>query len=751
MHRHFVLSVAVLFAGAATVAAQPTEEDGSIRASEWLALGVFRHTLHCDSPLDESFRGFAAPTVPFCEYPAAGDEAELDPFLALAIEYRGPVGENGHPVWRHFAPDVRSGDVNLTADPEVECFGQDGFDCHRLVTWAATYIEWSGPNPVAAELCLGIEDIGQVWIDNTLVFARPGCRERETCAERVAATIAPGVHRVLVGSFASGLRRGFRLAFQVNGRPVVEETFGWSFLGVERPFDFDPPACPDVTEPVSGLACEKRDSGGVDLRWSNDTEAAGADSPIEVLIDGEVVLTLAGDTESAELDEAAFPDLGEHEICVRNGSGLPACCSLTLLDPVSSVECRRTGDGGVELTWENPADARPDQEIAIEVAGEPVATVSGDRESIVLEANLVEEPRVEICVRNARGLPACCRIGATTAEGFITTRNWLAIGPFLHEVVGCDGRDRDDLLLREFLAPVERRCLFPEIGDDVEVDPDLPGALGYIGPNSERGFPFWRLFDDGGLDDGDQDLRADREAPSGDGTVTWLATYLEYTGAGPVNVTACFGFDDAGELWIDGALVFHRNTCGGRELCEHRAEVTLSPGPHRILLGTYNLVGAWGTSFALRIGETPIRDDPEAFPDWVFHGVEPPGRPIPCDDSETNCHDSLDNDSDGFVDCDDDDCSDRPCGPLPLFRRGDSNHDGGVNLADAIFVLNHLFGDGEEPKCFAAADINGAGNVTIASAIYLLNFLFGDGDPPPEPFMSCGADPDASCVQTPGC
>ncbi len=89
------------------------------------------------------------------------------------------------------------------------------------------------------------------------------------------------------------------------------------------------------------------------------------------------------------------------------------------------------------------------------------------------------------------------------------------------------------------------------------------------------------------------------------------------------------------------------------------------------------------------------------------------------------------------------------CGspPDPRFVRGDINDDGAPNIADAIFLLNSLFGaDAPPPECDDSADVNDDGAVNIADAIYELNHLFGDGGEPQSPFPLCGVDPTADAL-----
>ena len=96
------------------------------------------------------------------------------------------------------------------------------------------------------------------------------------------------------------------------------------------------------------------------------------------------------------------------------------------------------------------------------------------------------------------------------------------------------------------------------------------------------------------------------------------------------------------------------------------------------------------------------------------------------------------------------DCQPEPV--LPDFVRGDINSDDSVNIADAVFLLNDLFGDGAAPTCDDAADANDDGSTNIADSIFLLNQLFGNGDPIPEPFPDCGIDPTGDgldCASSP--
>lgn len=77
------------------------------------------------------------------------------------------------------------------------------------------------------------------------------------------------------------------------------------------------------------------------------------------------------------------------------------------------------------------------------------------------------------------------------------------------------------------------------------------------------------------------------------------------------------------------------------------------------------------------------------------------------------------------------------------FLRGDTNLDTKVDLADAIAILDYLFGEGGTPEIKDAADPNDDGDINLADAIYILDYLFGEGDDPMPPFPNPGTDPTA--------
>ncbi len=80
--------------------------------------------------------------------------------------------------------------------------------------------------------------------------------------------------------------------------------------------------------------------------------------------------------------------------------------------------------------------------------------------------------------------------------------------------------------------------------------------------------------------------------------------------------------------------------------------------------------------------------------------------------------------------------------PLAVrFVRGDANASNAIDIADAIFVLTHLFAQGPAPSCKDTGDANDDGNLDIADAIKMLAHLFAAAGPLPQPFGACGIDP----------
>lgn len=82
------------------------------------------------------------------------------------------------------------------------------------------------------------------------------------------------------------------------------------------------------------------------------------------------------------------------------------------------------------------------------------------------------------------------------------------------------------------------------------------------------------------------------------------------------------------------------------------------------------------------------------------------------------------------------------------FFRGDCTGNGIIDLADPLYLLFALSGSGDPIDCQHACDSNDDGALDVADAVYELSFLFTGGPPPAGPYPDCGFDPtpdDLSC------
>ena len=92
-----------------------------------------------------------------------------------------------------------------------------------------------------------------------------------------------------------------------------------------------------------------------------------------------------------------------------------------------------------------------------------------------------------------------------------------------------------------------------------------------------------------------------------------------------------------------------------------------------------------------------------------------------------------------------------------LFRRGDVNNAGSLDISSAINILGFLFSGGVTIACMDAADANDDGRIDLSDAISILGFLFLGGPPTPAPGpFNCGPDTTTTddaldCASYPGC
>ncbi|MEE9442604.1 MAG: dockerin type I repeat-containing protein, partial [candidate division Zixibacteria bacterium] len=65
---------------------------------------------------------------------------------------------------------------------------------------------------------------------------------------------------------------------------------------------------------------------------------------------------------------------------------------------------------------------------------------------------------------------------------------------------------------------------------------------------------------------------------------------------------------------------------------------------------------------------------------------------------------------------------------------GDANGDGGVDVGDAVFIIDHVFKGGPAPEPLIAGDTNCDGRTNVGDAVYIVNYVFKGG---PAPYAGC--------------
>lgn len=63
-------------------------------------------------------------------------------------------------------------------------------------------------------------------------------------------------------------------------------------------------------------------------------------------------------------------------------------------------------------------------------------------------------------------------------------------------------------------------------------------------------------------------------------------------------------------------------------------------------------------------------------------------------------------------------------------RRGDTNNNGSISIADIVYLINYLLKGGAPPQYYNTGDTNCNGTVSISDVVYLINYLFKSGPLP---------------------
>lgn len=66
----------------------------------------------------------------------------------------------------------------------------------------------------------------------------------------------------------------------------------------------------------------------------------------------------------------------------------------------------------------------------------------------------------------------------------------------------------------------------------------------------------------------------------------------------------------------------------------------------------------------------------------------------------------------------------------PTYACGDMDASAQVDITDAVYLINYIFGGGPAPHDEASGDIDCSNQTDITDAVYMINYIFGGGDPP---------------------
>jgi hypothetical protein len=392
-------------------------------------------------------------------------------------------------------------------------------------------------------------------------------------------------------------------------------------------------------------------------------------------------------------------------IAFKDWTVIPGCPGK-----VEGLSCTET-PGGLSLTWTNPAQADTSKPISIRADGEEIAVLPGSAESTVIAAaDLQHDPVATIAVVNSNRIPARCTYPlGFSSQGFIN--HWLLLGPFGRRGGPAPG---DDVIRLDYLADgagTTELNVKPRAGDVVRTQYDGAAASASLlraparpGLNPD-GVPTWTPSTDQ-----DERIAVDWYANSFvrsdmDNFMVYAVTYLEVED--DVAVDLGIASNDSIQVLLDGNEV-HINSTERWESDRNAvldtvpaaSHVELSPltrGHHMLMVKQFE--GYGNCAFRFRF------QDSEGKP--ITRGIKV--RLVP---------------------------------PDSVFRRGDADANGAVDLTDAIRILNVLFLGIGAISCEDAADADDNGAVNITDAVRVLNVLFlGLGSIPLPGSVDCGIDP----------
>jgi hypothetical protein len=418
--------------------------------------------------------------------------------------------------------------------------------------------------------------------------------------------------------------------------------------------------------------------------------------------------------------------------------------------PVSELACQLVGAEGdmdLELSWVNPPGQDPNRPTVIQINGEEVGTTDTDATSFTVVAADLPEGNFTASVIHCGGVAASCTI-------FVGQELYINCGGA--ELVDADGR----IWLEDTLASPSGFLTSPNTNtatnglapdtsfDEFSTDNNIDTSLF----NSERWSNGPVEYTISGLDDAatyDVTLFFMEHCCSvgcldGDPAADVCDTLgedgeLPFVDAQTVSST-CRVFD----ILINDVMVQDQFSKNAYAAC--LADVPAGAPAYGIGVSlTFAGLSPEDGSLRILLLDLGAGNPPENASIKALCLMKSDGPAVEICDNE------VDDDGDGMVDCDDDDCADDPkaC-PRGGFVRGDSNSSGVVDLTDGVVTLNFLFIGGGAPVCMNAADTDNNGQLVISDAVITFSYLFtgGPAPQPPSPTSTnyasedCGSDTD---------
>ncbi len=366
--------------------------------------------------------------------------------------------------------------------------------------------------------------------------------------------------------------------------------------------------------------------------------------------------------------------------------------------PASWMASNVTGGGELaegKIVWRLRAgDLAGIQELAYTARGPATLPVLTIRGTVSEDATGVRT--------GARGEQTFRAATRQTADGFITS--WLLLGAYTQDGGAAPPAEAMRLDYLTDGAQIAEASVMPRAGDTVATEFNGAAAATGLAPSTggglnPDGIPQWYAWEDS-----QAVIRLASPELYGNAynTMGYGVCYLEVEY--DIEVAVACGSDDAIQILVDDVEVWINPVArmwSGGATPDLTAPFVLGAGVHRLMVKVFQGGGEW--NFGVR-----LQDATGAAPlEGLRVRLEPDGPVTP---------------------------------PPVTFKRGDTNADGAVNIADAVFVLGHLFSMKPPPTCALTADANDDGIINIADSVTILGHLFARRGPLPEPFEACGTD-----------